>query len=62
MASCKINKWRRERDSNPRSLLQTLNGFQDRRIQPLCHLSVSKIETRRVMAGAMITNSANEKK
>ena len=32
------NNWRRERDSNPRSLCR-LNGFQDRRIQPLCHLS-----------------------
>ena len=31
--------WRRGRDSNPRSE-QTDNGFQDRRIRPLCHLSV----------------------
>ena len=30
--------WRRERDSNPRNTC-VLNGFQDRRIQPLCHLS-----------------------
>ena len=31
---------RRERDSNPRELLHP-NGFRDRRIQPLCHLSNS---------------------
>ena len=31
-------KWRRGRDSNPRNA-QTLNGFQDRRFQPLSHLS-----------------------
>lgn len=31
--------WRRERDSNPRDA-RAPNGFQDRRIQPLCHLSV----------------------
>ena len=30
--------WRRGRDSNPRSAY-TESGFQDRRIQPLCHLS-----------------------
>lgn len=30
--------WRRERDSNPRNTC-VLNGFQDRRIKPLCHLS-----------------------
>lgn len=28
------------RDSNPRRAC-TLNGFQDRRIRPLCHLSLS---------------------
>ena len=33
-----ISTWRRERDSNPRNTC-VLNGFQDRRIQPLCHLS-----------------------
>ena len=32
--------WRRERDSNPRDA-RAPNGFQDRRIQPLCHLSVT---------------------
>jgi hypothetical protein len=32
--------WRRERDSNPRSPLR-LNGFQDRRFQPLTHLSAA---------------------
>ena len=30
--------WRRGRDSNP-GRGSTLNGFQDRRIRPLCHLS-----------------------
>ena len=29
---------RRERDSNPRTA-HTVNGFQDRRVRPLCHLS-----------------------
>ena len=33
-------KWRRRRDSNPRNA-RTLNGFQDRRIQPLCHSSAA---------------------
>ena len=33
-------KWRRRRDSNPRSPCE-LNGFQDRRIQPLCHSSAA---------------------
>src|SRR4029077_4534325 len=32
--------WRRGWDSNPRWALAH-SGFQDRRIQPLCHLSVS---------------------
>ena len=32
--------WRRDRDSNPGSA-RTDNGFRDRRIRPLCHLSVS---------------------
>jgi hypothetical protein len=32
------DKWRRERDSNPRSPLG-LSGFQDRLFQPLTHLS-----------------------
>jgi HipA-like protein len=31
-------KWRRGRDSNPGRGMP-LNGFQDRRIRPLCHLS-----------------------
>jgi hypothetical protein len=30
--------WRRRRDSNPRDPFES-NGFQDRRIQPLCHSS-----------------------
>ena|GEM_PF-5004564 len=33
-----ICKWRRGWDSNPRNA-HTLNGFQDRRIRPLCHPS-----------------------
>ena len=32
--------WRRGRDSNPRDAYAP-NGFQDRRIRPLCHLSVA---------------------
>ena len=32
-------KWRRGRDSNPRCRCRH-TGFQDRRIQPLCHPSV----------------------
>ncbi|KUK47423.1 MAG: hypothetical protein XD74_1968, partial [Actinobacteria bacterium 66_15] len=31
--------WRRGRDSNPRDGGNPPNGFRDRRIQPLCHLS-----------------------
>ncbi len=34
-----IDIWRRKRDSNPREPFDS-NGFQDRRIQPLCHSSV----------------------
>lgn len=36
------SKLRRERDSNPRRAF-TLNGFQDRRLQPLSHLSIIKL-------------------
>jgi site-specific DNA recombinase len=32
-----VRKWRGDRDSNPGNAL-TFNGFQDRRIRPLCHL------------------------
>ena len=32
-----VRKWRGDRDSNPGTAL-TVNGFQDRRIRPLCHL------------------------
>ena len=40
-AGFRLNKvqWRRGWDSNPRSAY-TDNGFQDRRLQPLSHLSV----------------------
>ena len=31
--------WRRRRDSNPRTRGYRVNGFRDRRIQPLCHPS-----------------------
>lgn len=33
-------RWRRRRDSNPRTRERRVNGFRDRRIQPLCHSSV----------------------
>ena len=32
--------WRRKRDSNPRATFAA-NGFQDRRLQPLGHSSIS---------------------
>ena len=35
-----IFRWRRRRDSNPRTRERRVNGFRDRRIQPLCHSSV----------------------
>ncbi len=31
----------------------TVNGFQDRRIRPLCHLSAAKVSVRRLMAKFM---------
>ena len=34
-----VPRWRRRRDSNPRNGYP-FNGFRDRRIRPLCHLSV----------------------
>ena len=34
-----VSFWRRGRDSNPRDGGNPPNGFRDRRIQPLCHLS-----------------------
>ena len=38
--SCGITGYeRRGRDLNPRSAVKTDNGFRDRRIRPLCHLS-----------------------
>ena len=37
--TCLTFKWRRGRDSNPRTP-EGVNGFRDRRIQPLCHPSV----------------------
>src|SRR6195256_1768240 len=37
----KCNRWRRRGDSNPRDPFGP-NGFQDRRIQPLSHPSVSQ--------------------
>ena len=36
--------WRRRKDSNPREAYAS-NGFQDRRIQPLCHASAQTIRT-----------------
>ena len=35
-------QWRRKRDSNPRVSFPT-NGFQDRRVQPLCHSSATPL-------------------
>jgi hypothetical protein len=35
--------WRRERDSNPRDPCGP-NGFQDRRVRPLCHLSIVSVD------------------
>ena len=46
-----VDKWRRDRDSNPGRLLH-LAGFQDQCIQPLCHLS----------GGAILTNSESQYK
>lgn len=34
--------WRRKRDSNPRTS-HPVNGFQDRRLQPLGHSSIFKV-------------------
>lgn len=39
-------KWRRGRDSNPRTPCR-VNGFRDRRNRPLCHLSASGVVVRR---------------
>ena len=45
LAACgeksQISNWRRGRDSNPRDA-HASNGFQDRRIRPLCHLSAMR--------------------
>ena len=38
MFTVHLLQWRRRRDSNPRDPFES-NGFQDRRIQPLCHSS-----------------------
>ena len=46
-------QWRRGRDSNPRNA-QTLNGFQDRRFQPLSHPSC------KVGANALATHDQQE--
>src|SRR4051794_37506879 len=40
--ACRLQ--RRGRDSNPRDGSTPPNGFQDRRIQPLCHPSVTRVE------------------
>ncbi len=37
--SQRMSYWRRRRDSNPRTRGYRVNGFRDRRIQPLCHPS-----------------------
>lgn len=46
---CIIILWRRGRDSNS-GRVRTLDGFQDRCIKPLCHLSVLKINLPRLLA------------
>lgn len=54
--------WRREGDSNPRDA-RAPNGFQDRRIQPLCHLSVTgndSIEPSRGATGARLDGKRTE--
>ena len=38
-----VRLWRRGRDSNPRDAYAS-NGFQDRRFQPLSHLSMKRID------------------
>jgi hypothetical protein len=48
---------RRERDSNPRTF--RVNGFQDRRIRPLCHLSGCKIIVWLVIFQKNIHSAAN---
>src|SRR6266849_467243 len=46
--------WRRRRDSNPRDPFEP-NGFQDRRIQPLTHSSVSKYNLQQLLAEFLLT-------
>ena len=48
---------RRERDSNPRTFW--VNGFQDRRIRPLCHLSGAKIALQRLLAKSYLKIKPN---
>src|ERR1700733_14608852 len=40
LPSAIFDLWRKGGDSNPRDGVRPPNGFQDRRIQPLCHPSV----------------------
>ena len=44
---------RRERDSNPRTFW--VNGFQDRRIRPLCHLSGATVRMQKFLPKLFIT-------
>ena len=44
-AADSVKKWRRGRDSNPWKPFG-FNGFQDRRLKPLGHLSVTPVSTR----------------
>ncbi len=46
-----VREWRRDRDSNPGSA-HTDNGFRDRRIRPLCHLSASGVVVERAFSEA----------
>ena len=47
--------WRRGRDSNPRDPFEP-NGFQDRRFQPLTHLSVSNYNVIQTLVKQLVTS------
>ncbi len=53
--------WRRERDSNPRYPCE-YNGFRDRPIQPLWHLSNNAKERKILTSFATRSSDLNEKK
>ncbi len=49
--------WRRKRDSNPRAS-SPANGFQDRRLQPLGHSSVTKVADSHGFLNTVTTHEA----